>query len=93
MEFEWDEGKSERNRLERELPFDLAILLFDGPTIERDDRRRDYGERRIVATGEAVGRVLTCVYVDRTQDGMTVRRIVSLRVASRKERQAYADRA
>ena len=34
MDFEWDRAKSERNESERGLPFELAALLFDGPTIE-----------------------------------------------------------
>ena len=85
MDFEWDRAKSERNGVERGLPFELAVLLFDGPTIERVDDRRSYGEHRIRAIG-MVGRVtLHCVYTQRGE----VRRIISLRYASRKERNAY----
>jgi uncharacterized DUF497 family protein len=91
VEFEWDEAKSERNRRERGLPFDVAMALFDGPTVERRDRRRDYGEQRTIATGAAEDRILTCVYVDRHQDSGMVRRIISLRPASRKERRDYGD--
>ena len=40
MDFEWDRAKSERNESERGLPFELAALLFDGPTIECADKRR-----------------------------------------------------
>ncbi|HEY7298363.1 MAG TPA: BrnT family toxin [Xanthobacteraceae bacterium] len=47
--------------------------------------RRDYGERRIKAIGRAAGQVLVCVYTDRS----TARRIISLRVANRRERDAY----
>jgi hypothetical protein len=53
MEFEWDLAKSEGNRARRGLPFDLAVLLFDGPVIEHIDDRRDYGETRIRAIGSA----------------------------------------
>ena len=93
MEFEWDDAKSQRSERERGLPFDIAMAIFDSWTLEREDRRRDYGERRMVATGLGAGRVLTCVYVDRDQDGRYVRRIISLRPASRRERQDYVDRA
>ena len=85
MDFEWDRAKSERNELERGLPFDLAVLLFDGPVIERVDDRRSYGELRIRALGTVGGVTLHCVYTQRGQ----VRRIISLRYANRKERDAY----
>jgi uncharacterized protein len=81
-DFEWDQTKSDRNRLERNLPFDLAILLFKAPTRERPDLRRDYGEVRMKAIGIAGGLILHCVYTDR----VLVRRIISLRRAKRKER-------
>ena len=85
MAFEWDADKSARNAGERGLPFDLALVLFDGPTLEVIDARRDYGETRIRATGRAGDTVLTCVYTERGE----ARRIISLRDASRKERHAY----
>jgi uncharacterized DUF497 family protein len=43
MDFEWDRAKSERNESERGLPFELAAILFDSPTIEHADKRRYYG--------------------------------------------------
>jgi uncharacterized protein len=91
VRFEWDDRKSERNRVERGLPFEAAAAMFDGPVLEREDRRRDYGERRILATGMLAGRVLTCVYVDRVQGTVVVRRIISLRAAIRQERRDYVD--
>jgi uncharacterized DUF497 family protein len=85
MIFEWDAAKSRRNFLERGLPFEFAIPMFDGPTLELSDDRRDYGEPRILAIGMVDGRALACVYTDR--DG--ARRIISLRMASREERDGY----
>ena len=85
MFFEWDEGKGLRNTDERGLPFDVAMALFDGPTLESPDGRRDYGERRIKAIGAVAGHVLVCVYTNRGP----IRRIISLRVANRRERDAY----
>ena len=85
MDFEWDRAKAERNEVARGLPFELAIFLFDGPTIERVDDRRSYGELRIQTLGMVEGVTLHCVY---TQRG-GVRRIISLRYANRKERDAY----
>ena len=85
MLFEWDSAKSAENARERGLPFEIAMALFDGPTLEYPDRRHDYGESRVKAIGEVDGHILVCVYTDRG----AVRRIISLRVASRKERHAY----
>ena len=85
MVFEWDETKSLPNAKTRGLPFEIAMAMFDGPTLESPDRRRDYGERRVKAIGGAAGQVLVCVYTDRG----AVRRIISLRVADRSERNAY----
>jgi hypothetical protein len=31
--------------------FEFATLVFEGPTLEREDNRRDYGEKRVVAIG------------------------------------------
>jgi len=85
MKFEWDAVKSERNRIERGLPFDLAIELFDRPTLEHVDGRRDYGEVRMQAVGKVGNRTLLCVYTGRGE----LRRIISLRHANRRERDAY----
>ena len=85
MECEWEVGKSERNRIERGLPFELAMVMFNGPVVEAIDGRRDYGEIRVKALGVVGGVILHCVYTERG----SVRRIISLRNAIRKERHAY----
>lgn len=85
MEFEWDEAKSERNRRERGLPFDLAVGFWDGPVVEWRDDRHDYREPRVRAIGMVGEYVLHCVYTDRGAR----RRIISLRLANRKERNEY----
>lgn len=84
-EFEWDQRKSERNRIERGLPFDLAVMLFDLPTLERVDGRQDYDEERVQVIGMIGSAALACVYTDRS----TTRRIISLRPANRRERDEY----
>ena len=45
MRFGWDARKSDQNLRERHFDFDFATQVFDGPTLEREDTRRDYGER------------------------------------------------
>jgi uncharacterized DUF497 family protein len=89
MRFGWDPSKSDRNARERGLPFAVAMAQFDGPTIEFDDTRRDYGERRIIALGVVAGRVLVCVYTERGAANDLVRWIISLRKANKGESHAY----
>lgn len=85
MDFEWDDDKSTRNARERGLPFGVATKLFDNSTLEWDDRRQNYGERRICAIGRIGERCFACVYTWREDR----RRIISLRKASPGETYAY----
>jgi uncharacterized DUF497 family protein len=62
--------------------FEWAFL---GPVVEWEDQRRDYGERRFVAVGEAGGQVVTVVC---TRRGNRYR-IISARSASGEEKAAY----
>ena len=82
---EWDPDKSKTNLLNRRLPFDLAVLLFERPTLEKADLRFDYDEDRMVAIGMIGQTVLVCVYTDKAG----ARRIISLRLANRRERDVY----
>ncbi|NWG25450.1 MAG: BrnT family toxin, partial [Pseudorhodoplanes sp.] len=62
MRFAWDLRKSAENLRVRGFDFDFATLIFEGPTLERQDQRRDYGETRVIAIGLAQGLALTVVY-------------------------------
>jgi uncharacterized protein len=88
MRFGWDPAKSDRKARERDLPFAVAMALFDTSTIEFDDDRRDYGEQRITAYGRVTGRVLVCVYTWRGTDADPIRWIISLRKANKGESNA-----
>jgi len=93
MEFSWDPAKNEENLRLRGFDFAFASLIFSGPTLEREDRRRDYGEKRVIATGLADGFELTVVYTDRPEPGAEVRRrIILARRSNRRERKAYQAR-
>jgi uncharacterized protein len=89
MDFEWDPAKSDANLEERGFDFEFATLIFEGPTLERRDTRKDYGEKRVIAVGIADGVYLTTVYTDRTVEGRQIRRIISARRSSQREREAY----
>jgi uncharacterized DUF497 family protein len=85
MDVEWDLAKSQPNEAERGSLFELAMLLFEEPLLERVDDRQPYGEMRIRAIGRIEQVILHCVYTMRGD----VRRIISLLYANRKERNAY----
>ena len=65
MRFGWDARKSARNLRDRGFDVEFASRIFERQTLEREDRRRDYGERRIIALGQVEGIGLTVVYTDR----------------------------
>ncbi len=82
MIFDWHDAKHERNLRERGFGFDFAALVFEGRVLTQIDDRRDYGEIRVKAIGEADGIVLAVIYTDREE----VRWIISARKANKKER-------
>jgi uncharacterized protein len=83
--FEWDEAKSQNNLERRGFDFEYAARIFKGDLLEYEDRRRHYGERRFVAIGEIEDEILFVVYTWRGAS----RRIISARLASRRERDVY----
>jgi len=82
MEFEWDSDKSDKTFARRGFDFAFAAGIFTGPTVEVVDARHDYGKARIQAIGRTASLALVVVYTDRGD----VRRIISARVANKKER-------
>jgi hypothetical protein len=92
VRFEWDPAKSDANLRARGFDFAFAAQIFDSPTVEVEDRREDYGERRFVAIGLADGRYPTVVYTDRTDAaGEPVTWIISARRSTRRERTIYQE--
>lgn len=88
MRFGWDTSKEKQALLERGIDFTLATEIFLGPTIAWRDDRRDYGELRMRALGEVDGLVLHVVFTDRAD----LRRIISARMANKKERLKWRSR-
>jgi len=86
MEFEWDDDKNRINIAKHGIGFETARLIFDGPTVDRLDDRKDYGEERIISVG-MVKDVLILVVVHTNRDGIT--RLISARPAKRSERSWY----
>lgn len=85
MDIEFDSVKDAANIRKHRLSLADAGVRLAGPhNVDRDDRA-DYGEERMIATGEIGGRLHVCVY---TLRGPTCR-IISLRKANRREIDAY----
>ena len=85
MKLSWDEVKRARNLADRGVDFADAAFVFGGPTLEFEDDRRDYGERRMICVGFLRGRMTVLVYPQRG----AVRRIVSMRKANDREQKIY----
>ena len=83
--FEWDPAKRERNLQKHGVDFVRAVRVLQGRVLWRPDLRRNYGETRLLLTGEVEGLVLTLVVTPRG----TRWRIISARKASADERRAY----
>ena len=86
--FEWDEKKSTGNLKKHGISFEEASLIFEGPTLSWTDDRIDYGEQRTVSIGLIQGVVAVAV-VHTDRKGKT--RIISARLANRRERKFYDD--
>lgn len=82
---EWDDAKNDANYRKHGVDFHFAVDVFRGPTLEREDDRRDYGETRIKCLGVVDGIVLKVIYTPR---GDAIRLISAWR-AGRRDRNDY----
>jgi uncharacterized DUF497 family protein len=85
----WDESKRRRNIRIHGLDFVGAEAIWDFPTVTREDKRKDYGEKRLVTFGLLDGDVVVLVHVERNGDI----HIISLRRAERYETRYYFEAA
>ncbi len=89
MRFDWNPAKNRANIRRHDIDFADAVAVFAGPTWERVDDRRDYGEERWVAVGVLQGIEITVVYTDQRTEDDVVRWIISARRATRDERETF----
>jgi uncharacterized DUF497 family protein len=89
MDFEWDDAKAESNERKHGVSFTEAMTIFADPlSVTGYDPRHADGEDRFLTMGTSVaGRLLVVSHTDR---GDAVR-IISARVATRRERKDYED--
>ena len=86
MRITYDSVKRERALVERGLDFDRAPDVFSGLTLEAEDTRHDYGERRILCVGHLDGRMVMIAYTTRG----AARHIISMRKCNAREIRRYA---
>ena len=82
MRVTFDPIKRAKTLAERGLDFEDAAVVFEGTTVEFEDKRRDYGERRMVCYGLLAGRLIVVGYTSR---GAT-RHVFSMRKANDREK-------
>ncbi|ABB58660.1 BrnT family toxin [Synechococcus elongatus] len=85
MRITYDPVKRDKTLLERGLDFESAIEVFAGLTLEVEDTRRDYGEKRVLCVGFLDGRMVMVGYTPR---GRT-RHIFSMRKCNAREIRRY----
>jgi uncharacterized protein len=82
----YDPAKRARILAERGLDFEDAILVFESLTVEVEDARKDYGERRIICYGMLNERMVVVGYTPRGP----ARHIFSMRKANDREQTRLA---
>jgi len=88
MQFEWDDHKEAINREKHGMGFDAIEGAEWDVAMTWPDKRKDYGEVRILAYVPIRHRLHVAVYTMRHH----VRRIISLRKANARERDMYDQR-
>ena len=86
MRISFDPKKRDRTFKDRGLDFEDAALVFEGTTVEIEDLREHYGERRIICYGMLFGRLVLIGYTIR---GAT-RHVFSMRKANDREKARLA---
>ena len=90
MRFEWDPAKDKTNRAKHGLSFDEAAELFKAGVdyLEIYDEDHSGEEDRFIAVGPIKRGVIVVAYTERDDD---VLRILSARMATKKERQRFEE--
>ena len=86
MRITFDPKKRARTLAESGLDFEDAALIFAGVTVEIEDIRKNYGEKRVICYGLLAGRVVVVGYTPRGAD----RHVFSMRKANEREKARIA---
>lgn len=88
MKITFDPSKRDKTLAERGLDFLDAQSVFDGVTVDFEDRRHDYGEKRFICFGRLDGRTVVIAWTPRGAD----RHVFSMRKANEREQTRYRER-
>ena len=86
MRITFDPTKRAKTLAERGLDFEDAAIVFQGTTVEVEDTRRNYGEKRIICYGLLSGRLVVIGYTPRNRS----RHVFSMRKANEREKTLLA---
>ena len=86
MRISFDSAKRTRTLADRGLDFEDAVIVFEGITVEFEDTRKSYGERRIICYGLLSGRLVVIGYTPRG----AMRHVFSMRKANDREKARLA---
>ena len=86
MRVTFDPAKRAKTLAERGLDFEDAAAVFQGTTVEIEDTRRNYGEKRIICYGLLAGRLVVIGYTPRDDS----RHVFSMRKANDREKALLA---
>jgi hypothetical protein len=81
----YDPAKRAKTLVERGLDFEDSREVFGGLTMEVDDDRRDYGERRVLLVGFLRGRMVMVGFTPRG----SARHVFSMRKCNAREIRRY----
>lgn len=87
MKVTFDPAKRSATRADRGLDFDDAALVLEGVTLDAENERPDYGERRITTVGHLRGRMVILVWTPRGDA-----HVVSMRKVNERERRRCEER-
>ena len=87
MRFEWDDNKAESNAAKHGITFEEAVTVFADPDLLfTEDTQHSQGEQREWAMGITESGLLVVVVFTMRDEQI---RIISARIASKKEQQSY----
>lgn len=88
MEFEWDKNKAEGNQKKHGIKFSDATTVFNDPLeVTINDPEHSKGEYRFLSMGKSgQGQLLVVSYTEEEQNHI---RIISARLATKKEQKNY----
>ena len=87
MHFEWDRAKAKANLRKHGVDFADAVSVFDDALAVTIEERGESEERWITMGVDSLGRLLVVAYTWRD----CVLRVISARIATRRERRQYEE--